>query len=190
MAQQLREQGEDVTLLALFDVSAMPGQLGTLPEDDAALLADVFADAGFSISDKKLRKMPQDDMFAFALDQANNRDWLPAYTDLADFRRYFEIYKWNREALKSYVTPAYPGEIVLFRCSEPSVTDAGDLQPDWSTLAGKKVQVLNVPGTHHTILNRPNVQLVADGLKAILGLEHTASSSDSRLPASQTGAAN
>lgn len=80
--------------------------------------------------------------------------------DTLHIKYYFEVYKANMDAL-SYYKPhrKYPGEIVLLRAAQGINTDAEMRWNDWSD---QKVKVHTIPGDHYTILNSPNVQLIAE----------------------------
>jgi len=75
-------------------------------------------------------------------------------------------------ALRDYKIPPYPGRITLFRAEQhPRIRH--DLSGGWGSVAAEGVEVIDVPGTHETMLEEPHVQVL--GAQLALCLDQIAS---------------
>ncbi|MBO3461240.1 type I polyketide synthase [Aetokthonos hydrillicola] len=72
----------------------------------------------------------------------------------------------NILAYNKYVPGIYTGKINLFRASEQLWGTHPDSSMGWSHLAQGGVEIDEIPGNHFTILNSPNVQIIAQKLKS------------------------
>src|SRR5262249_40143172 len=72
----------------------------------------------------------------------------------------------NFLAAKDYVTKPYPGGVTLFLASEQTVE--GDQREVWSKLALGGVKVHEIPGNHVTLIEEPNVHVLAERLAGCL----------------------
>jgi thioesterase domain-containing protein len=71
------------------------------------------------------------------------------------------------EALTHYHPQPYSGEITLFRAKKQSLANFNHTL-GWDALAGDRVHVTVVPGAHESMLQEPNVQIVASRLRTLL----------------------
>jgi thioesterase domain-containing protein len=71
------------------------------------------------------------------------------------------------EALTHYHPQPYAGEITLFRAKKQGLSNFAHTL-SWDVLAGERVNVTVVPGTHESMLQEPNVQIVAAKLRDML----------------------
>jgi len=72
------------------------------------------------------------------------------------------------EAKRRYVPRAYPGRIVLFRSVTLPARYHRDPYLGLSGLAAGGIEIHEVPGTRPTILEEPDVRILADRLRAFL----------------------
>jgi thioesterase domain-containing protein len=72
---------------------------------------------------------------------------------------------WN--ALTNYYPAPYAGEITLFRAKKQGLSNFNHTL-GWDTLAADRVNVTVIPGTHESMLQEPNVQIVATKLRNLL----------------------
>jgi aspartate racemase len=82
-----------------------------------------------------------------------------------DFRRRMQTYF---DALNSYEPGAYSGRIVLFRARIRPLLHSFTSDLNWGQVAAGRVDIVDVPGNHHTILQRPNSDFLAERLQAVL----------------------
>ncbi|HET6178196.1 MAG TPA: amino acid adenylation domain-containing protein [Candidatus Sulfotelmatobacter sp.] len=157
MARQLRAQGEEVALLALFDT--FPGKY----EAATSLLL-------------KLGRMPARDQLDYIQRKTGQyaRNWkrridrmfLPQA--LKNVRRGIQI------AGEHYSPHPYPGDVTLFRASEKSLRGARDSAAGWNGLAAGKLEIFEIPGGHVSILSEPQVQVLAGHLATCIEKVQTA----------------
>ena len=164
IAQQLQAQGEQVSLLALFDQG--PALPNDEPEDDAAYLMDVFG-KHLTLSVTTLRQLEPAAQIAHVFHEARRVNWITPDVELAQFQHFIRLLRTHTEAWRSYTPQTYPGHITLFRAMEQQHESfAADL--GWGQLARDGVTVIEVPGDHITMLHEPQVQVLAQVLQASL----------------------
>jgi len=186
IAQQLKQRGETVALLALFDSPAPPREAGQpRPEDyeDAALLP-MFASYLGARRGKQLSLDLEDFLtldlparFERVLEKAKIAEVLPADADLAQIKLLLQIYKNGlRRGIRrlwDFEPQAYPDKITYFRAGAGrEVFD--DVFPwaadSWSKLTPHAVETREVPGDHYTMFLEPQVRELARQLGQCLNL--------------------
>jgi hypothetical protein len=81
----------------------------------------------------------------------------------------------------------YPGRITLFRAITPLkyLDMPTDRELGWGPLAGRGVEVREIPGTHREIMREPNVTVLAREVSASLSEARARQLNDSELPISE-----
>jgi aspartate racemase len=84
--------------------------------------------------------------------------------------RYPQVEAAHQRALWRYTVQFYPGKITLMRALEFEQTGATRRNPTlgWETVAGGGLEIHDVPGSHYTMCEEPNVRTLAETLKPIL----------------------
>ena len=180
MAHQLRSRGERVELLMLID-SPSPVMNGTAASLDDATLVTWFAQelgvaAGrvLEVSPEELRALDPDAQLAFIWERARTAQTMPADTQVAFLRRKLAQFKANTLAFHSYRPQAYPDEVTFFQATEPlpghfdSHEHTGTPGWGWARFVDKPLKLETVPGSHHSLLSSPHVQVLAEKLQACL----------------------
>jgi thioesterase domain-containing protein len=183
MAQQLSAQGHQVALLAIVDQSPPNPVLSQWlwsPEELARFLQNL----PLWIRDDMLRSRP-DQLFRRTrgklrilwhrlLARIRPAYRRPAIDIEAMFgvsqlpARFLKLLEANSRALAEYEPQRYPGRIDLFRArtdrlGRPRPTDLG-----WGAFAAGGVKIHPLPGTHASIVEEPNVRVLAERLTACL----------------------
>jgi amino acid adenylation domain-containing protein len=179
MAQQLHQQGETTELVALFDSLAVYyfNQPPLENIDDTTLLAEFVRDISGSngqalaVTADELRPFGPDEQLQLILDRAQGLG-LPPEIDLPQVRQRWDVYRANSQALRSYVPQLFPGTLTLFRAAQQP-EDVADPTLGWSAFAAD-MTILEVPGTHTTLLTPPHVRILAAQLKTCLDSAHSA----------------
>ncbi|MCP5005059.1 MAG: non-ribosomal peptide synthetase, partial [Planctomycetes bacterium] len=166
MAIQLQTQGKSVSLLALLDKpvpSFTQNHYG--PENDAQLLVDLFAGEEISLSLEHMKKLTPDEQLTYAIDKGKGVGLFPPDVDLAQARRFMQVYKTNTTAAMRYQPRSYIGKIILFRATEGVAAES--LEPDfgWGEHATEGVEIIRVPGNHQDMVKSPHVQVLTEQLK-------------------------
>jgi amino acid adenylation domain-containing protein len=148
MARQLSQDGEDIGLLAMLD--SFPGK----PQSRASLLI-------------KFLRMSPIEQVPYFLRKARKKIKrtiagvsLPA--PVKNVRRACYM------AEVSYHPEPYPGQVTLFLPSQKSLRSWDDPQGGWGAVALGGVEVQHVPGDHGSIVDEPNVRLLAEPLLVCL----------------------
>lgn len=143
MACQLHEQGESVALLALFDTHA-PGhgnKPGLGPASPIARIREAF-------------------------DAVRVRRTHAAGKALSAPLRHREILRAHRVATGHFHPKAYPGELILLKCTDSS-TSKNDTA-GWSDFSQGRIEVIEMPGNPQDFITKPEL------LRAIKELLHKA----------------
>ncbi|HKX27100.1 MAG TPA: amino acid adenylation domain-containing protein [Blastocatellia bacterium] len=187
MAQQLTAQGQKVAQLLLLDSMAHVSQEEDLDEDDATLLMNTFS-RSLPITEEELRPLEGDERLDFIIRRAKAGNLLPPDLEVAQVRSFLKIYKTNVKAVHHYTPQVYPGAATLFKTTKPtaasrangSATDGQtaktvkDPTKGWGQLAAGGVRIVDVPGTHATMLDKPHVDSLALRIQTCLDESGTA----------------
>ena len=84
--------------------------------------------------------------------------------------RYPQVEAAHQRALWRYTLQSYSGKTILMRALEFEQTGATRRNPTlgWETVAGGGLEIHDVPGSHYTMCEEPNVRTLAETLKPIL----------------------
>ena len=170
IAQQLKAQGQEVALLAMLDQG--PTLPAKEPEDDAAYLMNVFGKQ-LPLSLEHLRELVPDEQIAYVWEEARKVEWIYPEITLPQFRHFIHMLRTHTEAWRRYEPRVYPGQITLFRASEPP--EDGPQEPDlgWGRLAARGVEIHEVPGDHLSMIHEPHVHVLTERLRVCLDIEKT-----------------
>ncbi len=173
MARQLQECGAEIALLTLIDSSPPSSHQSQANFSDAELLSaltselsDVFG-ARVSISYEELLGLGPEEQLNYILESAMNNNAMPPSAE-ARLRRLLRILKTNLRAMQGYTPGQYDGQIQYFQAREVLPGRPVDAAQGWYPLATQGVEVHEVPGNHLSLLLPPNVQVVAELLKATI----------------------
>jgi amino acid adenylation domain-containing protein len=181
MAQQLQAAGEQVALLALFDsyapiersmwdVIRTPRNFANFARNSFYWLAD-FRQLGYTGMLARLRRKinivwsywlrPVDTSKPIALEHLLDDTSQVPY----DQRQLMEIHTRLRI---DYVPQPYRGRVTLFRVRSLSLFRSQDPDMGWGKLATGGVESRIIAGAHRNILEKPQVQTLAEQLKSVL----------------------
>jgi thioesterase domain-containing protein len=174
MACQLRESGEEVALLALFDSWAPDGD--GLPDErgEEDLLRFFLLDQA-KMQGKELPApedgapdLPPERRIERLLGRAREAGLLKADVRPEQVQRLLGVYKANLLALASYRPRPYAGPLVLFR--PEGIRPDGPLNGlnGWEAFAAGVIDVQPVAGDHYHMLAPPQVSALAERLKACI----------------------
>jgi len=164
MAQQLRAQDQEVSLLALFDT--YPGKM----ESRGSQL-------------RNLRKLPLKAALTFLVKKGS--------FVMMTLRKRLELQMLPKplrnvrqacaKAAGDYSVQPYAGQVTLFRVKEKSVGSLNDPYAIWWRVAAGGVDLREISGDHLSLLKEPQVRLLAEELSDALG--HSAFAGESSLVA-------
>jgi amino acid adenylation domain-containing protein/non-ribosomal peptide synthase protein (TIGR01720 family) len=172
MARQLRQAGEAVEALVLFDAAA--SQRGVAEADglteektiDRALqpLLEMAEMLGFTEDGAaSLIALGLDQGLKHLADMASAAGALPAEQSLPHMRRFYEVVRNHIQAEEAYVPQHYPGTITLIRAAEEA---SADETKGWAEYA-ERVLVHTAPGNHETIFEQAPGELARTLLVAL-----------------------
>jgi amino acid adenylation domain-containing protein/non-ribosomal peptide synthase protein (TIGR01720 family) len=181
IAQQLLQAGEQIDLLALVDTPAPLEEYTDDPSlhdgwDEADWLALVASITGtllnrqIDLSAETLRQLPAQEQLPELQRHLEKVGWLVPGSDTRQLRALVNVYKTN--ALTRYRPERIiPMKIDLFLASngESQLLESEDW--GWQRFAGGTVEVQIVPGTHISVMQEPNVRLLAAQLKRLLSTQ-------------------
>lgn len=180
MAQQLTAVGEKVGLLVMLESSppnvnhkqnwsatAAKYSLENIVENVKDFV-HVSPDQKLALLKNKSRKLTEKFKKKIAPTQESAPVALNQILDLSTYPEGYVTYaETHWEALTHYHPKPYGGEITLFRAKKQGLSNFNHTL-SWDALAGDRVNVTVIPGTHESMLQEPSVQIVAAKLRALL----------------------
>jgi thioesterase domain-containing protein len=184
MAQQLIAQGQEVSQLLLLDSNAANSADEYIDGDDASLLLELLPEE-LAISEESLQRLAGVERIDYILQSAISQNLLPPDIGAVQSRSFLTAYRTNVKARRKYIPQAYKGPITLFKTTKRAAVSSsngagGDLQAEiaaqdptkgWGKLAAEGLQVVDVPGRHTTMLDKPHVETLAKRIIACLNSE-------------------
>ncbi|WP_017318022.1 non-ribosomal peptide synthetase [Mastigocladopsis repens] len=173
IAQRLSRQGEKVGLLVMLD-TCRPGTEKRLP-----FLMRVFEhiknfiQKGPTYLQQKLVGWSEWGTYQI---RDKYKRFLEKSEALPEGDKHLDILGANVQALNQYSFQGYPGRMTLLRTDDKNRHDAVGVQYDalfgWGELVVGGIDVYHIPGSHLSLLEEPNVQVLAEKLKLCLEKAH------------------
>jgi amino acid adenylation domain-containing protein len=183
VARQMREQGQEVSFLALVDSfapSISQGETTSLETREARDLASFALHLGFAYNQllavsNRVFSLRAEERLACILSEGRSIGLLTAEMTTEDLSAMFEVFKLNSRLMEQYQGGSYDGIVTLFRAEsvpDGSHAESGygpeSREKGWEKLAAG-VKVIPVPGDHFTILQEPQVGTLAKQLLSSIG---------------------
>ncbi|MDZ8055524.1 MAG: AMP-binding protein [Aulosira sp. ZfuVER01] len=168
IAQQLQAQSEKIGLLSIFDVSS-PGYAKPIPNSGNSRFFHLQKLLSLNIKDQ-LTYVWERVFWHLQIGKASAfyRFYLRYIKRSLPDLRLLQVALANNKAGKSYVPSIYPGQVTLFRASQQNVGLDVDLKLGWGKLAAGGVELHHVPGAHASLIQEPNVQVLAEKFQVCL----------------------
>jgi amino acid adenylation domain-containing protein len=83
----------------------------------------------------------------------------------------------SRRAAEHYVPGPYNGPVTLFRAGDWASRGHEDASLGWSSVSVRRLEIVEIPGSHDTILDEPNLAVLGEKLAECLGQLSGASTS-------------
>ncbi|MEP6912856.1 MAG: hypothetical protein ABI923_08890, partial [bacterium] len=185
MACQLHAEGEEVSLLALFDTYPV-GHHKLLPVEDKRNSSFYRLAKRFESHSRNLGQLSFTRKLGYLWNKVR---YVPAKTKDQIWGSIFKLYRegarpiprllrnieqMNREAARNYVPQVYSGKVTLFLASS-DLTASYDLKEGWESLVGDRLEVHEFEGDHINIIKEPFVGQVAAELNACIDRAQTTS---------------
>jgi thioesterase domain-containing protein len=177
IAQELRAQGEEVGLLALFDCRA-PDYVGFRSGSGRAQ----YVRERVKLHLRNLLGRGREGALPYVRDRLRNLKWLAAaWTWTASYKFWQRLgrplpnqlrdsfHLMRRAVLSSPPTQVYPGRVALFLSTTQRAKELNlDSGFGWSHVAGGGLEIYEAPGNHRDLLLPPNVAILARQLQTCL----------------------
>jgi amino acid adenylation domain-containing protein len=160
MAQQLKAQGQDGTVVVLFDTLCPPPPGSQVPQaavSHSSVLVDFF-------------RIPAAEKLAYL--------WRVLTVPHRVIKRMLHVARLPRivkkvrkacfQAQADYKPQPYSGRVILFRSSHKPLGQVVDPRAGWNTYAAQGLEIYEITGNHENILLEPQVRLVAKQLRTCL----------------------
>jgi thioesterase domain-containing protein len=168
MAQQLRKEGEIISLLALIDTAPPPRYLEADDRDDEMSMLARFAVHMSRLIGKNPQPLAQQfllltpqDQWKMVQETLTNYGVLAPKTAHAEMTALLDVFTRNFRAMNNYSIQTSKQSVVYFRSSETPER----FSKVWTKWSGGGIQFHAVPGDHFTMLRRPGVRIIADTLQ-------------------------
>ena len=173
IAQQLKAQGQTVSLLALMDTRLATALKPLAKSERMVEHWNQFTDRGLGyLLEKTVQQVTgrsrrfyaaMSDHYARVAIKLCAAIGQPLHEDLQDF-----LYQeQNEQSTCGYLPQVYPGHITLFKAMEQNVGVSAMLDPElgWRDLAAGGLEIHEVPGTHLGMLQDPSAQVLGEALR-------------------------
>jgi thioesterase domain-containing protein len=110
---------------------------------------------------ESLRTAPPAQHWLLAKDAIVRQGLLPPGTEPGQVEQLLAVTRANDEALRSYRPQAYDGNVLLICGSEGFAAQFGEPDLGWGSLVRGELEMMTVPGTHHTIMAGTSAQAIA-----------------------------
>ncbi len=193
MAQQLQRQGEQIGLLAVLDITAPVANSEEVFEryrdkeknrvdidsDDPIMLARLIgelAGQAFLVCEEDLLGRDHDEQLRYILDESKRAGIIPQEMGLIEAFRILRGYRCRQRAARDYVAEVFQGQLTVFFSNEQSAEEMAlrqelygdDPSHGWSRFSSLRPDVHVLEGSHRTIINEPQVEVLAEKLKALM----------------------
>jgi thioesterase domain-containing protein/acyl carrier protein len=166
MAQQLKRDGAQITLLAMIDTLAPVAARTPVPTWKKLWLARHWSMDFWMNWRERRRKGRQGDVeYAHALERLARGEPLPP--ELVEHH----LFRNFVEAQSRYTPAPYDGDIALFRATEAEMQylAAGE-SLGWDEHVKGAIRITEVSGSHFSMMSEPGVSELIEGLRVELGL--------------------
>jgi thioesterase domain-containing protein len=175
MARQLRAQGQQIGLLALFDCAPPAPQAQEATEDQ--LIYNFARSIGLTPAqiDAALGQDPRperDLRLAAILEQSRLLGIVPASLNVEDMHHLLKVFTAHVRALRNYAPQHSSERISLFCAGEADEAVTHGMLRGWRALTSGDVDMHVLPGDHFTMLKPPHVQDLATALQRTLDSIH------------------
>ncbi|KAB8317793.1 amino acid adenylation domain-containing protein [Tolypothrix campylonemoides VB511288] len=169
IAQQLHRQGEKVAILAMIDTS-VPGSEKRLPFINRVFEhVNNFRQQGLAYLQQKLVGWREWGTYHI---RHKYMHLLGISEPLPEGDNHIDILGANHQAQSQYIFQEYPGRMILLRTDDKEREEATGMQYDplfgWGEFITGGIDVYHIPGSHYTLLEEPNVRMLAEKLKLCL----------------------
>ena len=177
MAQQLVQQGREVSLLAILD-SWIPILLDPNKKIDNLYLTGAlsryfggaFGTENF-VSEDELAGLNPEEKIEFIIDKAEKFGLFPPEASREQNRRFIDVMVGTLKATYAYKRRSYPGKVTVFRPQERHF-HAPDPQLVWvelyAILDAADIELQLVPGNHYSFVKQPNLKVLVERLNSSL----------------------
>lgn len=186
MANQLQKQGNEVGLVAIFDMEAPIRDRYPIGADwdDAKWLTRIssiighFVGKDLGISYEGLSLLESEKQLSYIGERLKIVDLLPPEAGIKQVRGLVQVFKANYQASAHYAPQQiYPNQVTFFQASEvyfddTSTDELSKIRKEatwgWDQFSTEPVDTHVVPGDHITMLAEPNVRVLAENLRICL----------------------
>jgi thioesterase domain-containing protein/aryl carrier-like protein len=188
MARQLREERNEVDMLAILDTAAPvagnPFEQFSDAGDEAttiielAMLVERVTGKELGLSREQLDQLDHEEQLFNFLEKLKEVDFVSPDAGLSLIRGSIAVYRACAHASRNYISQAqiYEGPMTLFLAGDMATDSSGQetgLRDDptlgWSELVSGEIETHTIPGDHISILVQPNVQILAQKLATAIG---------------------
>ena len=189
MAQQLQQQGQQVGVLAVLDITAPVTNCEEvfdryrdkdkvrvdIDSDDPIMLARLIGELSgqaLVVTEEDLRGRDHDEQLRYILDESKRVGIIPEEMGLVEAFRILRGYRCRQRAARDYVAKVFPGQLTIFFSNENSPQELAlrtelygdDATYGWSRFSPLHPDVHLLEGSHRTIIDEPRVQVLAEKL--------------------------
>jgi thioesterase domain-containing protein/acyl carrier protein len=180
MSQQLKQQGENVAMIAILDTNAPSPIVETTDENraadenrailifEAAEIIEELMGESLLVSGDILDPLTDEQQLYYFKQQLERIGFLPPQTDIKIVRGLLQVFQVQGEI--NYFPKDFAAvPIALFRAQDQNddYPELSEPAPDWgwNEFSDGETEIHYVPGSHLSMMTKPNVQILAKKLQ-------------------------
>ncbi len=160
MAQQLKQQGEEVALLAIFDTPAPGAEQGLSVSEQSSRFWEILLRYGTRFLYSKLTN--QLERYQSIYRDTFQRITSPQRLTDVQQQKWTQSIEVYEQTLSQYNPDIYPGKITLFQAGYN--VNMMCIPSGWDRLAAKGINTIELPGDHASMFNNVNSYFLAQEL--------------------------
>lgn len=167
VARQLEAQGQELSLVALFDAGMRKPDQTFDERDFLPMLMLLFPheDAAFV---EQLQRKTTEEQLTYFRERAEMAKVVVEETEHGIAQHIFAVFQANVKAIVEYEAQPCQSRLTVFRAEEKATPMHEDPQLGWGAWAAGGVDVIEVPGNHVTMFREPTIVTVAQHLERLL----------------------
>ncbi|ASA55301.1 beta-ketoacyl synthase N-terminal-like domain-containing protein [Vibrio gazogenes] len=179
MALQFEQTGRTIEQVIMFDSHPPQAYYSNTVFSEQRFLASFPIICGMFFNTKEPLNDMQSNTLEEVVDYLKQKGWVPWGFSTEEFKLYYELWRSNHNTLRTHMpSQKLKADLIFFKAAvfQPqeildvlniSLVEGTEIE-QWQCFAQSTIKEFEVPGTHYTILDKENVNVIANVLHELL----------------------
>ncbi|SHG15643.1 Phosphopantetheine attachment site [Vibrio gazogenes DSM 21264] len=179
MALQFEQAGRTIEQVIMFDSHPPQAYFSNTVFSEQQFLASFPVICGMFFNTKEPLNDMKSDTLEDVVDYLKQKGWVPWGFSTEEFKLYYELWRSNHNTLRTHMpSEKLKADLIFFKAAvfQPqeildvlniSLVEGTEIA-QWQCFAQSTIKEFVVPGTHYTMLDKENVDVIADILHELL----------------------